>query len=129
MPGIIEQMETRLQSRRLRGYAEEVWSAAFILMGLRYSPDLAQHVLQGVRMFEESTTYQWLQKMGALKGARKMLLRMGRVRFGKTGPRVKAALEEITDVERLEELGEQLLQAESWEELLGLPKPRRRAKA
>lgn len=78
---------------------------------------------------EESTTYQWLKRQGALAEARKILLRMGRVRFGTTGTRVKGALEQITDVEQLEVLGERLLQAESWEELLGLPKPRRRAKA
>jgi hypothetical protein len=32
LPGIIERMEARLQGRRLRKYADEVWSAAFILL-------------------------------------------------------------------------------------------------
>ncbi len=86
---------------------------------------------------KESAFYQMIleegesigARTGALAEARKILLRQGRVRFGMPETRVTAALGRITNVERLEELGERLLQAASWEELLGLPKSRRRPKA
>ena len=138
LPGIIEQMEARLQARRLRPHAEEVWSATYILLGLRYSRELARHLLRGVRSMKESVTYQAIleegEEKGALAEARKIVLRLGRNRFGPPDARVTAAVEAIADVERLEELGERLLSAASWDELLGLPapsrpQPRRRPKA
>src|SRR5262249_32747688 len=49
LPGIIEQMAARLAARRVRPRAEEVWSATYILLGLRYSRELARHLLRGVR--------------------------------------------------------------------------------
>jgi predicted transposase YdaD len=137
LPGIIERMEARLQARRLRPHAEEVWSATYILLGLRYSRELARHLLRGVRSMKESVTYQAILEEGEAKGeakgkvegalaeARKFVLRQGRVRFGPPDTRVMAAVEGIADVERLEELGERLLSAASWQELLGLPAPRR----
>jgi predicted transposase YdaD len=133
LPGIIEQMEARLQARRLRPHVEEVWSATYILLGLRYSRELARHLLRGVRSMKESVTYQAIleegEEKGALKGAlaeaRKFVLRQGRVRFGPPDARATAAVERIADIERLEELGERLLNAASWEELLALPAPRR----
>jgi predicted transposase YdaD len=126
-------MEARLQSRRLRRYAEEIWSATYILLGLRYSRELARQLLHGVRSMKESVTYQAIleegEAMGEVKGAlaeaRKFLLRQGRVRFGPPDALVVAALEGIGSLERLEELGERLLSAANWEELLGLSAPRR----
>jgi predicted transposase YdaD len=138
LPGIIEHMEARLQATRLRPHAEEVWSATYILLGLRYSRELARHLLRGVRSMKESVTYQAIleegEEKGALAEARKIVLRLGRNRFGPPDARVTAAVEAIADVERLEELGERLLSAASWDELLGLPapsrpQPRRRPKA
>src|SRR5207244_8711763 len=45
LPGIIERMEQRLSSRRARRKAQTVWAATYILLGLRYSSELAAHVL------------------------------------------------------------------------------------
>jgi hypothetical protein len=49
--------------------------------------------------------------------ARKMLLLQGRSRFGEPSPEAVAALDALTDVSRLEELGIRLLQVSSWQEL------------
>jgi predicted transposase YdaD len=133
LPGIIERMEARLEARQLRPHAEDVWSATYILLGLRYSRELARHLLRGVRSMKESVTYQAIleegEEKGVLKGAlaeaRKIVLRQGRVRFGPPDAQAMAALERIADIERLEELSERLLSAASWQELLGLPAPRR----
>jgi predicted transposase YdaD len=137
LPGIIKQMDARLQTRRWRRHADEIWSATFILMGLRYSRELARHLLQGVRSMKESVTYQAILEEGEAKGrsegaiegalteARKILQRLGQRRFGPPDTRVRTILEGITDVERLEELSERVYQVHSWEELLSLPTPRR----
>jgi predicted transposase YdaD len=133
LPGIKEQMEARLQARRLRPHAEDVWSATYILLGLRYWRELARHPLRGVSSMKESVTYQAIleggEEKGVLKGAlaeaRKIVLRLGGKRFGPPNAQATAALERIADIGRLEELSERLLSAGSWQELLGLPAPRR----
>ena len=74
---------------------------------------------------KESVTYQAIIE----EEARKMLLLQGRSRFGKPSPQVVAALNALTDVSRLEELGVRLLNVSSWEELLGLNGPGRRRRS
>jgi hypothetical protein len=95
-------------------------------MGLRYERALVQTLLRGVVSMKESVTYQAIIEEGEEREARKMLLLMGRSCFGEPPPEVVAALDALTDVSRLEELGVRLLQASSWQELLGLNGPSRR---
>ena len=71
---------------------------------------------------EESVTYQAILARGALEEARKTLLLLGRKQFGVPGAEVRAAVEGIADLERLEQLQVRLLKVRSWEELLGLPR-------
>ena len=72
---------------------------------------------------EESTFYQAILEEGRAKGAvqeaKKLLLRQGSLRFG-TAPDAAtlAAVEAITDLDRLEQLGERLLEVSSWPEFL-----------
>jgi hypothetical protein len=54
-----------------------------------------------------------------------MLLLQGRSLYGEPPPEAVTALEALTDVSRLEELGIRLLSASSWQELLGLNGPSR----
>src|SRR5260370_16443784 len=95
-------MEARLQTRRKRQYAEDVWSATFILMGLRYSRELARHLLPGVRSMKESVTYQAILEEGEAKGrnteAKKVLFRQGQIRFGAPDTPAPPPLQTLTDV-------------------------------
>ena len=126
LPAVVAQMKQRFERERPR-QAAELWSAAYILMGLRYQDALIQTLLRGVMSLEESVTYQAILRKGEARGeargrateARRMLLAQGRARFGKPSARVVAALEDLSDLDQLEELGVRLLQASSWEELLG----------
>ena len=47
--------------------------------------------------------------------------RQGRSRFGNVDADTEAALRSIRDLDRLERLGEAVLTAQSWEELLETP--------
>jgi hypothetical protein len=71
---------------------------------------------------EESSTYQYIVAKGVAKGAlmeaKKIILLQGRKRFGPPDVELAAAIGAITDLERLEELGQQLLHVSSWQELL-----------
>jgi hypothetical protein len=60
------------------------------------------------------TTYE----KGGIETARRILLCLGRKRFGDPEATALASLQAITDLERLEQLSERLLEVTSWQELL-----------
>lgn len=126
LPRVIERIKKRLR-RRSRAEAGSLWTATYVLMGLRYEQALINQLLQGVIAMEESVTYQAIvakgERQGALREARRTILLLGRERFGAAGTSVTSAIEAIDDLERLEQLSIRLLQAESWKELLPAPQP------
>ena len=135
LPATISQMKRRLDEAP-RNQAAELWSAANILMGLRYERALVQKLLQGVLTMKESVTYQAIIEEGKIEGkiegkveeARRILLLLGRDQFGEPSAGVQATLDAITDVNRLEELTVRSNHVSSWQELLGLNGPGRRGR-
>jgi len=125
LPGIIEQMERRLRRREARHLAGQLWAATYLLLGLRHSPALAQALLRGVRSMKESSTYQAIVQEGAIKEARKLLLRLGSKQFGRRSARTQAALEKVSDLGQLETLIERIRTVESWDALLAEAKAER----
>jgi hypothetical protein len=67
---------------------------------------------------EESSTYQLIKAKGRVEEARELVLRLGRLKFGEPDAASLLAVEGITDLKRLEALGERLLVVSSWQELL-----------
>jgi hypothetical protein len=120
LPSVIAQMKQRLEREVPPRQAADLWLAAFILMGLRYEQALVQRLLQGVLTMKESVTYQAILKEGKAQEARQMMFLQGRSKFGEPSAEAEAALNALSDVRQLEELGVRLLRASSWEELLGL---------
>lgn len=60
------------------------------------------------------------QRQGRLEEARKVLFRQGRIRFGRLNKPIRAAVEAIDDLDRLERLSERVLTATSWADLLAV---------
>jgi len=79
-------------------------------------------VFEGVRAMQESATYQAIlhegEARGLANGARLILLRLGEARFGPPDAPTRAALDAISEVERIEALAARLDRAASWGELL-----------
>jgi predicted transposase YdaD len=131
---MLERMRQRLAPAEHRETAPDLWTATYILMGLRYEQEAIHRLLRGVRKMKESVTYQAIieegREEGVLrgipKGACHTLLVQGTEKFGEPSPEVKERLEAIDDLHRLDQLSLRLLAAESWEELLDLPKRRPR---
>jgi predicted transposase YdaD len=131
VPAVIDQMKQRLGKRKLRELSSELWTATFILLGMKHSRELALHLLRGITAMEESTTFQYIMELGEAKGmakgsleeARQLLFRIGRKRFGQEDPTIATRINAITDREQLEELVEQAIDVASWQELL--PPPQR----
>lgn len=109
-------------------------TASFVLTGLRVSQQRVLELFQGVRTMRESTAYQAILDEGRAEGeikgraegeikgraeeARRLLLRLGRKRWGDPDPAIEATVHAITDVERLELLAERLSEVSSWQDLL-----------
>lgn len=123
VPDVIRRMKARLSREGRSQFAEDLWAATYLLLGLRYSDAFANLLFREVLGMEESTTYQAIIRKGRLSEARHILLRLGQKRFGPADEATEAALNAIEDVDKLETLGERVLDVESWQELL---QPRRR---
>lgn len=145
LPAVIETIRERLDREATRSQADTLWTATYLLMGLRYPESLAEQLLQGVEHMKESVTYQKILREGLAEGlargiaegsakgraegrtegraeeVRRILKRQAGKKFGGPNPRFEAAIDSIPDLDRLERLAERLLDAASWEELIGEP--------
>ena len=125
LPGIIERMGRRLGGRRARRQAQLVWAAAYLLLGLRYSPARAAQLFRGIVSMKESSTYQAIleegRTEGAVKEARKLLRVFGDGKFGPPDAQTAEAIEQTDDLARLEDLCQRLRTASSWQDLFGPP--------
>ena len=138
LPEVVRQMEARLNQEAPADVANSLWTASYILMGLRYPTDLISQLLQGVRGMKESVTYQAILAEGKAEGkaegrtegeveglvreAQKILLHAGRKRLGPPDAATIARIELLTDLDRLEGLIDRVVDpssgAASWEKLL-----------
>jgi hypothetical protein len=74
---------------------------------------------------EESSTYRAIVRRGEIAGERRILLKVGEVKFGPPDAEARAALERITEVQELDELAVRFVKANTWQEWLS-PRPRTR---
>ncbi len=136
---VLREMAARLGRDVPPPEADDLWTATYILMGLRYPRELARELLRRVATMRESVTYQAILEEGEERGlqkglergraegtvvgsaaeARKLLLLLGTERFGPASEAERARIEGESGLERLEELAKRLLHVASWEELLG----------
>ena len=68
LPQTVRRMEARIQAEATPSEAEFLWTAAYILTGLRYPADIAGELLKGVRAMEDSSTYQAIIAKGEARG-------------------------------------------------------------
>jgi hypothetical protein len=112
----------------IQSLSEKLRAAAKILLGLRFRREEASLLMPGEMWMKDSDTYLEILEEGAVKEARKLLLLLGRNRFGPPDPTTQAALEAINRPERLEQLVQRLLDVSSWQELLATPRAKRRSR-
>jgi len=131
LPQLVSRMSERFNTESDSPERErELWTATYVLMGLKYAPEVTNSVLKGVRQMKESSTYQFILSEGEAKGrvegrvegraeeARSLILRLGRKRFGELSRERAERLAAITDPDQLDRMAERLLDVETWDELL-----------
>lgn len=118
LPGIIRQIETRFEQETHTEVAKKLVASAYILTGLRHTASVAIQLFHGVSRMKESTTYRAILEEGRTEEAQKMLLLLGKRRFGSPDPQIKRAIESITDIRRLENMTTRILDAADWGDLL-----------
>lgn len=119
---VVNRIFQRLSQEASPTGVAKLLTASYVLSGLRVPKDVADRVFQGVRAMKESTTYQGILEEGRIEGrieeARRIILRLGRKKFGKPSAAIQNAIESFTNLERLERLTDRLVGASSWQELL-----------
>jgi predicted transposase YdaD len=104
-------------------------------MGHRYPGKFVAQLWEGVQNMRESTTYQATLREGREEGliqgrnegrvgeAQRMVLRQGGIRFGPPDQATRAAVEAIRDLDRLERIGDRILDMSigDWDGLLSTP--------
>jgi predicted transposase YdaD len=112
-------------------------TSALTLAGLRLSAEEVIALgkgLQTMNILKDSSFYQVIlnegiengrqealgqgHRRGRIEGARDVVFRLGRIRFGRLNKTIRAAIEAINGLDRLEHLNERLLTATSWADLL-----------
>jgi hypothetical protein len=121
LPAVIGRIDERLRGELPPEKAEPLRTATFFLMGLRYADELVAQLFRGVITMEDSSTYQMVVSKGKVLEARKLLLLMGHKRFGPPDEPTVATVNSITDLGRLEQLSQRLLDVSTWQEFLAEP--------
>ena len=115
---VVHRVAERLQREAPPTQADRLLTAAFVLTGLRLPRVAARQLFQGVRAMHDSDTYQAILDEGCVDELHRTLLRQGRKRFGEPDERIRQAICDVQDRDRLEQLSERLLDVACWDELL-----------
>ena len=135
LPDIVDQMRFRINSEIADHDPSSLWVEFDLLLGLKYPQDFVQSLLKGAGNMQESSTFRAILAegeargialgeargvaLGEARGKRDSILRLGSRRFGEPDAAVRTFLDKIDSLERLDHLVARLLDAESWNDLLG----------
>jgi hypothetical protein len=129
VPQVLERIDARLAAEAPPPEAARMMISALTLAGMRLDVEAVKALrgrLRTMNILKDSSFYQVLleegrelgRREGEIKEARKFLMRQGRIRFGRLPKATRTAIEAIDDLDRLERLGERILTATTWDDLL-----------
>jgi hypothetical protein len=121
LSAVAQRLVERLRQEAPPERVKKLLTDALLLTGLRVRRDVAVKIFRGVRAMQESDTYLMILDEGQEKRARKDILILGEEKFGPPDEPVKAQLESVTDLERLDRMFRRAIKAGSWQEILETP--------
>lgn len=113
---IVGRIEARLLAELPQERAARLMTATYNLTSLRVERNLLPDIFRGVGLMKAA--YDELLEEGGIKQTHKILLRLGRSRFGPTPAETEAAIRAINDLDRLDRMSDAILTVRGWEELL-----------
>ncbi|MFN8524905.1 MAG: hypothetical protein U0821_17560 [Chloroflexota bacterium] len=124
---VVQAMGRRLESEATIDQRRTLWTATYLLMGLRYNASESLELLKGVLEMRDSVTYQAILEegrseglsRGRAEGVRIALLRFGTHRFGPPTAAIASRLAAIEDLTTLDRLADRMFDASGWDDLLG----------
>jgi hypothetical protein len=119
LPELVRQMDERA-ARELGDSSDAhlLRTACALLLGMRYHRSVLRQLFAGVTQMRESEGYLMILEEGEMNARRTLILRAGRKRFGQPTAETEAALQTITDLDRLDRMFDALDDVKSWDELL-----------
>ena len=125
---VFRELDRRLRAEVSPAEANDLRTAAGVLMGLRIEREAAKALVERVTAMEESTVYQVIiergeargEARGEVRGARRALLAAAQRRLGRPTKKTLAALEAITGPDRLARMAAALFDVKTWNELLAV---------
>ncbi|MBM3994949.1 MAG: hypothetical protein FJ303_12475 [Planctomycetes bacterium] len=126
LAAIVARIIDRLNRETAPDQMRHLLTASFLLTGLRVSNDKAREYFHGVRAMRDSATFIAIleegreegRQEGRLEELKAMILRLGRKLLGEPGGEIRAHLDSVTNVGRLELLLEGIVDVKSWRDLL-----------
>lgn len=118
LTAVAQRVVERLTNEGPPERVKKLLTDALLLTGLRVRRDAARRIFRGVRAMQESDTYLMILDEGQEKHAKKAVLLVGAKRLGAADESVKARLDLVTDLERLDRMLVQAVTAASWQEIL-----------
>lgn len=116
---IVERIESILHAKTSPENAARLMQSTLNLVGLRVPKDQVGTIFRGIKTMKAA--YDELLEEGAIMNSHKLLLLLGRQRFGPPRPEIESAIREITDLDRLERMASAILTVVDWKELLNTP--------
>jgi hypothetical protein len=122
LPNLMRRMGDRI-NQETPHRADKLWIATLLLMGLRYSEEQALNLLEGLQVMHQSSTYATYERLvreGRVGEARRIIRRLGKLKYGDPDDAIIAALDAIVDLDRLEAMSDKILRPEvtTWADLL-----------
>ena len=118
LPALLKRIEERMVREASPSVADDLRTATYVLMGLRYPKEYVKMILSQ-NVLEQSSTYQDIK----LKNYRKMLMHLAEPRLQAPTSEQKQTLEAIESPEVLEGLVARLFQTTTWKDLLASVPP------
>jgi hypothetical protein len=121
LPAVIARMERRIAQEATPEEIGTLWTAADVLMGLRYPRALVDHLLGGIHGMKDSVTYQGIVEEGMIRARQEDIIYLGRNKFGAPSEATEAFILGVIDLDRLTYLIRRLPAVSTWDDLLSPP--------
>jgi len=89
--------------------------ACLYLLGMRYDKDVLRRLFEGIMQKHQSSAYDMLLDLGQERAFHKMLLKLGRKKFGPPPADVEAAINALTDLDQMDRMIDTLDRAADWQ--------------